>query len=148
MGEKSRNFGGILNVTGPVQVLDGSTVTGNSSSGNSLPTGNLGGGIAEMDGNVTISDSDSQVSNNKTPGMYCGGIVSLLGSATVTDGSQVDGNTNNGPGGGIAANFGGPVTISNGSQVDGNTGAGLGGGIVNFALDCGVTVIGGQPGRQ
>ena len=58
-----------------------------------------------MVGNVTISDS--QVNDNKAIGMYSGGIVLLLGGATVTDGGQVDGNSNNGPGGGIAANFGG-----------------------------------------
>jgi hypothetical protein len=137
----ARNFGGILNVTGSVQVLDGSTVNGNSSSGNSLMTGDTGGGgISEMVGNVTISDS--QVNNNKTVGMYSGGIVLLLGGATVTNGSQVDGNTNNGPGGGIAANYAGAVTVSNGSQVDGNTGAGLGGGIVNFAPNYGISVTG------
>ena len=61
---------------------------------------------------------------------------------TVTDGSQIDGNSNNGPGGGIAANFEGAVTISDGSQVDGNTGAGLGGGIVNFSDTFGINVIG------
>jgi fibronectin-binding autotransporter adhesin len=139
----ARNFGGILNVIGPVQVLAASTVNGNASSGNSLATGNTGGGgIAEMNGNVTVSDS--QVSNNKTVGMYSGGIVLLLGGATVTDGSQVDGNTNNGPGGGIAANFGGAVTIRDGSQVDGNTGAGLGGGVVTFAAAYGVNVVDGS----
>ena len=61
---------------------------------------------------------------------------------TVTDGSQIDGNSNNGPGGGIAANFEGAVTISDGSQVDGNTGAGLGGGIVNFSETFGISVTG------
>src|SRR6185295_16306529 len=65
--------------------------------------------------------------------MYSGGIVVGLGSITVTNWSQVDGNSNNGPGGGIAANFGGSVTVSNNSEVNGNTGAALGGGIVNFA---------------
>ena len=61
---------------------------------------------------------------------------------TVTDGSQIDGNSDNGPGGGIAANFEGAVTISDGSQVDGNTGAGLGGGIVNFSETFGINVTG------
>jgi hypothetical protein len=41
--------------------------------------------------------------------MYSGGIVVGLGDVTVTDGSQIDGNTNHGPGGGIAANFFGTV---------------------------------------
>ncbi len=74
--------------------------------------------------------------------MYSGGIVILLGGVTVTDGSQIDGNSANGPGGGIAANFEGAVTISDGSQVDGNTGAGLGGGIVNFSETFGISVTG------
>jgi hypothetical protein len=91
-----------------------------------------GGGIAvESDGKVYISSS--QVSKNKSVGMYSGGIVVGLGDATVTDGSQIMDNTNRGPGGGIAANFFGTVTVSGGSQVSGNTGAALGGGIVNFA---------------
>ena len=120
-------------------MLAGSTVNSNSSYGNSIATGDLGGGgIGEMSGNVIVSGS--QVSNNKAAGMYSAGIVILLGGVTITDGSQVDGNSNNGPGGGIAANFGGSVTISDGSQVDGNTGAGLGGGIINFSEAFGITV--------
>jgi hypothetical protein len=137
----ARNSAGILNVFGSVDVLGGSTVDGNSCSGNSLPTGNLGGGgISEMNGNVIVSDS--QVADNHSAGMYSGGIVSLIGGVAITDGSQVDGNTNVGPGGGIAANFGGAVVVSQGSQVDGNTGAGLGGGIVNFSETYGITVEG------
>jgi fibronectin-binding autotransporter adhesin len=135
----ARNSPGILNVFGTVDVVDGSAVDGNSSYGNSLKTGNLGGGgIGEMAGNVIVSHS--QVNNNKAAGMYSAGIVILLGGATVTDNSDVDGNSNTGPGGGIAANFGGAVTVSDGSQVDGNTGAGLGGGIVNFSETFGISV--------
>ena len=137
----SRNAAGIFNVYGSVEVLDGSAVNNNSSYGNSVPTGDFGGGgIGEMAGNVIISAS--QVSNNRAVGMFSAGIVILLGGVTVTDGSQIDGNSNNGPGGGIAANFEGAVTISNGSQVDGNTGAGLGGGIVNFSETFGISVTG------
>ena len=137
----ARNAAGLLNVFGSVEVLDGSTVNNNSSYGNSINSGDLGGGgIGEMAGNVIVSNS--QVSNNPTVGMYSGGIVILLGGVTVTDGSQIDGNSNNGPGGGIAANFEGAVTISDGSQVDGNTGAGLGGGIVNFSDTFGISVTG------
>ena len=137
----ARNAGGILNVLGSVDVLDGSSVNNNTSSANSVNTGDFGGGgIGEMAGNVIISSS--QVNDNKTVGMFSGGIVSLLGGVAVTDGSQIDGNTNNGPGGGIAANFEGPVTISDGSQVNGNTGAGLGGGIVNFSETFGISVTG------
>jgi hypothetical protein len=65
--------------------------------------------------------------------MYSGGIVVALGDVTVSDGSQIDDNTNRGPGGGIAANFLGTVTISGGSEVDDDTGAAIGGGIVNFS---------------
>ena len=74
--------------------------------------------------------------------MYSAGIVSLLGGVTATDGSQIDGNSANGPGGGIAANFEGAVTISNGSQVNDNSGAGVGGGIVNFSNTYGINIIG------
>ena len=120
----ARNAGGVFNVTGNVYVLDGSTVDGNSSSGNAFANGDLGGGgIGEELGQVTVSAS--QVSHNRTVGMYSGGIVLLLGGANILDGSQVDDNTNDGPGGGIAANFEGPVIVSGHSQVDGNTGAGI-----------------------
>jgi fibronectin-binding autotransporter adhesin len=135
----ARNAGGILNVYGSVEVLNGSTVNGNTSSGSSFSTGDLGGGgIGQMAGNVVVSAS--QVSDNKTVGMYSGGIVLLTGGVTVTDGSQVDGNTCNGPGGGIAANFGGSVVVSDGSEVVGNTGAGVGGGIVNWSETFGIVV--------
>lgn len=131
-GNAALNAAGILNSWGSVEVVDGSTVSHNVSTGNSFSSGSLGGGgIGQMNGNVLISNS--QVNDNHTLGMYSGGIVLLIGGVVVTNGSQVNGNTNAGPGGGIAANFGGPVLISNGSQVNGNTGAGLGGGIVNFS---------------
>ncbi|SIO30641.1 polymorphic outer membrane protein repeat-containing protein [Singulisphaera sp. GP187] len=135
----ARDFGGILNVNGAVNILNGSTVNGNSSTANNLNAGELGGGgIANMIGNVLVSES--QVNNNKTVGMYSGGIVLLIGGAFITDGSQVNGNTNNGPGGGIAANYGGPVVVTKGSQVNGNTSAGVGGGIVNWSESYGVTI--------
>jgi hypothetical protein len=134
---------GILNITGPVNVLNGSTVNGNSSSGQAFKDGELGGGgIGEESGNVFVSDS--QVSNNRAVGMYSGGIVILVGSVTITNGSHVDGNSNNGPGGGIAANFGGAVVVSHGSTVNGNTGAGLGGGIVNFSESYGISITDGS----
>ena len=89
--------------------------------------------------------SRSQVSYNHSIGMYSSGIVVGLGSVTVTSGSRVNWNSNNGPGGGIAANFGGIVTVSGGSQVDHNTGSGNGGGIVNFAGPMGgVRILGGS----
>lgn len=139
-GNSARNAGGILNVFGTVEVTEGSTVNGNVSSGNALPNGDLGGGgISQMIGNVYVSES--QVSNNKTIGMYSGGIVLLLGGVTVTNGSQVNGNTNVGPGGGIAANFGGAVVVSHFSQVNGNTDGGVGGGIVNWAENFGIEIL-------
>ena len=117
-----------------VRVLNGSSVSGNSSTATvNLEKGDLGGGgiAVESTGSVLVSDSD--VSDNHTVGMYSGGILVTLGNVHVTDQSQIDGNTNNGPGGGIAANFLGSVIVSGGSEVDDNTGAAMGGGIVNFA---------------
>jgi fibronectin-binding autotransporter adhesin len=138
-GNKARNSSGIFNVYGSVEIVNGSTVNNNSPTANGLPFGDLGGGgIGQTDGNVVIADS--QVDNNRSNGMYSGGIGILLGGITVTGGSQIDGNSNNGPGGGIAANFGGAVVITDGSQVDGNTAAGIGGGIVNFSENFGIDV--------
>ena len=138
----ARNAGGLLNVFGSVKVLNGSTVNNNSSYGNSVNTGDLGGGgIGEMAGNVIVSNS--QVSDNKTIGMYSGGIVILLGGVTVTDGSQIDGNSNNGPGGGIAANFqGGHHQRRQPGRRQHS--AGLEGGIVNFSDTFGISVTGGS----
>ena len=85
------------------------------------------------------------MNGNETVGMYNGGIVVGFGDVTVTNGSQVNGNSNNGPGGGIAANFGGKVSVSGGSQVNDNTGAAIGGGIVNFSGPLGsVEITGGS----
>lgn len=139
------NAGGINEVKGDVQVVDGSEVNRNSSTSPlNVSNGDFGGGgIVEGVGNVYVSRS--QVSGNHSIGMYSSGIVVGLGSVTVTSGSRVNRNTNNGPGGGIAANFGGIVTVSGGSQVDHNTGSGNGGGIVNFAGPRGgVRVTGGS----
>src|SRR6202011_2256428 len=108
----------------------GSTVNGNSSTAPlDVSSGNFGGGgVYEGVGNVFVSRS--QVSYHHSVGMYSSGIVIGLGSVTVGSGSRVNWNSNNGPGGGIAANFGGIVTVRGGSQVDHNTGSGNGGGIV------------------
>jgi fibronectin-binding autotransporter adhesin len=137
--------GGLNEAKGNVQVIDGSEVNQNSSTASlNVSNGDFGGGgIIEGIGNVLVSRS--QVSYNHSIGMYSSGIVVGLGSVTVTAGSRVDWNSNNGPGGGIAANFGGTVTVSGGSQVDHNTGAGNGGGIVNFAGPMGgVVIVGGS----
>jgi hypothetical protein len=127
-----------------VRVVGGSTVNGNSSTAVvNAQTGDFGGGgiAAESTGNVYVSAS--QVSDNHTVGMYSGGIVVGLGDVTVTNGSRITGNTNRGPGGGIAANFGGTVAVSGRSQVNGNTGAAIGGGIVNFSGPLGSVTVGG-----
>jgi hypothetical protein len=74
----ARDAGGILNVFGSVEVTDQSTVDNNTSNGHALQKGDLGGGgISEMDGNVIIADG--HVNNNKTIGMYSGGIVLCSG---------------------------------------------------------------------
>ena len=142
---RALNVGGINEVKGDVRVVDGSEVNRNSSTAPlNVSSGDFGGGgISEGVGNVFVSRS--QVSYNHSIGMYSSGIVVGLGSVTVTSGSRVDWNSNNGPGGGIAANFGGIVTVSGGSQVDHNTGSGNGGGIVNFAGPMGgVRILGGS----
>ncbi len=128
----------MLNVFNSVEVLVGSTVNGNMSSGDSFQQGDFGGGgIAQINGDVV---SVSQVNGNRTAGQYSGVIAHLVGGATVRNGSQVNGNSNNGPGGTIAADFGGRFVVTQGSQVNGNTGAGVGGGVVNWSDTFGVGV--------
>src|SRR5262249_5917396 len=134
---------GILNITGPVEVLDGSTVNGNVSTGATFTAGELGGGgISQYAGNVLVSNS--QVNINWAAGMDSAGIVILTGGLTITDHGHGDGNVNRGPGGGIAANFGGAVLVPHGSTVNGNQAAGLGGGIVNFAGEFGISITDGS----
>jgi hypothetical protein len=148
-GNGALNVGGISEVKGNLQVVAGSEVNGNSSTAVlDVSAGNFGGGgISEGVGDVFVSRS--HVSFNHSVGMYSSGIVVGLGSVTVTSGSRIDWNSNNGPGGGIAANFGGIVTVSGGSQVDHNTGSGNGGGIVNFAGPLGgVRILGGSEVRH
>jgi hypothetical protein len=127
------NVGGINAVNGDVRIVDGSRVNWNSSTAYlDIDLGNFGGGgVSTSIGDVYVEHS--QVSYNTSVGMFSAGIVVGLGSVTVTSNSRIIGNVNNGPGGGIAANFGGIVTVSGRSQVKGNTGSGIGGGIVNFA---------------
>ena len=127
------NIGGIDELSGAVKIIGGSQVDDNSSTSTVMPqNGDFGGGgIAVERGSVYVSHSE--VSYNHSVGMYSSGIVILLGGVTITGGSRVDWNRNNGPGGGIATNFSGTVTVSGHSQVDHNTGAAMGGGIVNFS---------------
>src|SRR5262249_29537735 len=92
-GNAAKDDGGVVVGRGNVTVLDGSTVNQNSSTGQDISAGDGGGGgILLTVGNIYISGS--QVSNNHTVGMYSGGIVSVLGNVTVTDSSQINGNTN------------------------------------------------------
>jgi hypothetical protein len=148
---RAADVGGIMvgSVLAPgdtaVSVTGGSTVNQNvSTAGAHQNQHNLGGGgIAVVsDGNIYINHS--QVSGNRTVGMYSGGIVVGVGDVTVTNGSRIDNNSNNGPGGGIAANFGGKVTVSAGSEVNQNTGAAIGGGVVNFSGPAGVVAVSGR----
>ncbi|HWE35449.1 MAG TPA: hypothetical protein VG406_02675 [Isosphaeraceae bacterium] len=144
-GNRAENVGGINEVKGDVRVVNGSELNGNSSTAAlDVSQGDFGGGaIYAGVGDVFVARS--QIRGNHSIGMYSSGIVVGLGSVTVTAGSRIVGNSNNGPGGGIAANFGGVVTVSGGSQVDHNTGAGIGGGIVNFAGPMGgVRILGGS----
>jgi fibronectin-binding autotransporter adhesin len=125
-----------------VQVLNGSSVSGNSSQATLNPEkGDFGGGGIAVESTGSVYVSASQVSDNLTVGMYSGGILVTLGNVYVTNRSRINGNKNNGPGGGIAANFLGTVTVTGGSQVNNNTGASLGGGIVNFASPAQKVVI-------
>src|SRR5207244_2270120 len=98
-----------------------------------------GGGVTITMGTVYVSDSE--ISNNKTFGMYSGGIVSLIGDTIVTN-SRIMGNTNNGQGGGIAANIG-KIKLHS-STVSSNIGASLGGAIANFSPSPGIIEITGK----
>lgn len=129
------NSAGIQEGIGNVYVIGNSTVNANESF--NAGTGQAGGGgITIILGNIYISNS--QVSDNKTRGMYSGGIVSFVGDVTVTQ-SQIQRNTNRGPGGGLAMNFG-SINISQ-SLITHNTGASLGGGIVSFTPNPGFITI-------
>jgi len=122
------NSGGIQEGIGNVYLINHSSSNGNQSFNSSKGAAG-GGGVTITAGTVYLSES--QICNNKTVGMYSGGIVSLTGDVLITNGSQILKNINRGPGGGIAVNIGG-VTIDSGSRVCDNTGASLGGGIVSF----------------
>ena len=80
---RAMDVGGINEVKGDVQVVDGSEVNWNSSTAAlNVSNGDFGGGgISEGVGNVFVSRS--QVSYNHSIGMYSSGIVVGLGSVTV-----------------------------------------------------------------
>ena len=134
--------GGIANVGGAV-TLNHSQVTGNAAT-------QAGGGIAsatfDPSSVATLTINNSSVSDNQqTDGpaenaLGGGGIVNLLGTATLNR-SQVDGNTAQGfVGGGIAngdyMNFSGTSSVLtlNGSEVNGNTAPNAGGGGIQNLL--------------
>ena len=124
------NSGGLQQGTGNITAVN-SKIDGNSSTNDN--TGSAGGGgITITKGDVSLTDS--QVVDNKTVGMYSGGIVSLVGDVKVQR-SLISGNTNRGPGGGIAMNVGNLIVEE--SKVINNTGASLGGGIVSFTPEPG-----------
>jgi len=121
--------GGLLQGSGDVALLEGSSASGNRSF--DPGTGRAGGGgIVINAGDVLLSHS--RVCDNRTVGMYSGGIVSLKGSVTLVRGSEVCRNRNAGPGGGIACNLDARILVDD-SRVSGNVGASLGGGIANFS---------------
>jgi hypothetical protein len=124
---KAYNSGGIQEGVGNVYITDKSTINYNQSFNQALGAAG-GGGVTIILGTVFLSQS--QICHNKTVGMYSGGIISLVGNIEITNHSQIIGNSNCGPGGGLAMNLG-SVSISQ-SEISDNTGASLGGGFVNF----------------
>ena len=123
---KAYNAGGIQEGQGNIYMINSTANHNRSFNDNRGSAG--GGGITISLGSVYLTESE--ISENKTVGMFSGGIVSLVGDVFVFN-SKVSGNTNRGPGGGIAMNFGN--VLIEGSTITGNTGASLGGGLVNFA---------------
>lgn len=123
----SYNIAGIQEGIGNVYVTNNSSVSYNEAF-NSASGASGGGGIFLVLGLVYLFQS--QVSYNKTAGMYSGGVVVVVGELNVSQ-STVQGNTNRGPGGGLAMNFG-SVSV-NQSLIADNVGASIGGAIVNFS---------------
>src|SRR5215831_17797465 len=134
--------GGIENVGGTV-TLNHSQVTGNTAA-------QAGGGIAsatfdpssvaKLNLNNSAVTGNSQTVSGQDGGLGGGGVVNVLGTATV-NGSQVSGNSAQGfVGGGIANgdyfSFTGMTSLLNlnNSQVDGNTAPNAGGGGVQNLL--------------
>ncbi|HEY6315992.1 MAG TPA: hypothetical protein VIY52_35010 [Streptosporangiaceae bacterium] len=115
----------ILMVTGSGNLtVQGLTITGG--------TGNVGGGIANLEGTLTVNHT--AVTGNTATAIGGGGIFSgTMGTgpvgATTLNFSQVNGNTSLSSAGGILNHAG--TLILNASQVSGNTAAVGGGGIAS-----------------
>jgi predicted outer membrane repeat protein len=139
----SADFGGAIANMGGTVSLNHTQVTGNTAT-------EAGGGIASATfdpssvAKLTLNQSsvsdNAQTVDGNDGGLGGGGIVNLIGTATVNR-SQVNGNTAQGfVGGGIASgdymNFTdtSSVLTINGSQVDGNTAPNAGGGGVQNLL--------------
>ena len=95
-----------------------------------------GGGVTMTNG--TIYFSNTEISYNKTQGMYSAGIVSLVGDVVLNN-CIITNNVNNGPGGGVALNIG-SLTMTD-TIISDNTGSSLGGAIVNFMPNPGTITI-------
>src|SRR5262249_42712096 len=138
----SADFGGaIANIGGTVS-LNHAQVTGNAAT-------EAGGGIASVTfdpssvAKLTLNQSsvsDNQQTDDSQNALGGGGIVSILGTATLNQ-SQVNGNSAQGfVGGGVASgdymnsSDTGTVLTLNGSQVDGNTAPHAGGGGIQNLL--------------
>ena len=122
------NSGGIQQGIGDVTITN-SSVNRNVSFDTVQGSGG-GGGISISLGTVTISNS--KICDNRTVGMFSGGIVSLVGDVVVNN-SSIQRNSNRGPGGGIALNVGSAVIEK--TYINDNIGASLGGGIASFTPD-------------
>jgi hypothetical protein len=105
----------IFNITGGNVTLDSLTIRNGNSASSS------GGGIFNLGGTVTITDST--ISDNSNGGIYNEGTV------TVTN-STINGNSADFQGGGILNLLGGTVMVTD-STISGNTAGGSGGGIEN-----------------
>lgn len=88
-----------------------------------------GGTVFLSEGKVIINKS--KILNNKTIGLWSGGVVSFLGNILAQD-SEFSGNECNGPGGAIAANFGSSVDVIN-CKIKNNVAGALGAALVNFS---------------
>ena len=121
---KASNSGGIEEGQGNING-NRSSISKNRSGG---PNG--GGGITIISGNVKLNRC--KIVNNRTEGMFSGGIVSIVGDVSLSN-TEITGNTNKGPGGGVALNFG-SLYLDN-SIISRNIGGSLGGGAVNFSPD-------------
>ena len=126
VGNVEGSGGGIAAAYGTV-MLNGSTVSGNSTTGSNAN----GGGIFSFSSAVTLTGST--VSRN-TAADNGGGIASVSGAVTLNS-STVSGNSTGpgGDGGGILAAYG-PVTLTS-STVANNSSGGRGGGV--FVFDTG-----------